>query len=119
MLPADGAGSNREPTAGELATCRTHLAAEIELIEPQVIVTTGGHATRSVLATDDGALDSGFLDAVLEPVEHVAFDTTVLPILHPSYQAVWLSRLGYTRAEYLDEIGSTLKDIDAGPRTEA
>ena len=72
-FPSDGEGSNREPTADELATCRTHLEAEIELIEPQVVVTTGGHATRSVLAAAEHQLDGGFLDAVLKPIEHATF----------------------------------------------
>ena len=29
-------------------------------------------------------------------------DVTLVPILHPAYRDVWLSRLGYDREAYLD-----------------
>ncbi|MFC7081534.1 uracil-DNA glycosylase [Halorussus caseinilyticus] len=92
--------TNREPTAEERANCRDHLAAEIEQVNPAVVATTGKHATLSVL----GDLSGGFLDAVLEPRESAEFGTTVLPLLHPSYQNVWLPRIGRSREEYVAEI---------------
>jgi DNA polymerase len=114
---ADGeAPTNREPTAAERANCRDHLATEIDQIEPAVVATTGKHATLAVLGCEtsaesrsgerrsresDDALPGGFLDSVLEPRESEAFGTTVLPLLHPSYQSVWLPRIGYTREEYV------------------
>jgi uracil-DNA glycosylase family 4 len=98
-FPCDGEGSNREPTPAERRTCRGHLETELGRVDPAVVVATGKHATQSVLALDGRALD-GFLDAVLEPVDLDAADATLLPILHPSYQEVWLSRLGYTDDEY-------------------
>ena len=94
--------TNREPTTDERANCRMHLRAEIEQVDPAVVVTTGKHATLAVLSDD--ALSDGFLDAVLEPVESEAFGTVVLPLLHPSYQNVWLPRIGYSREEYVAEI---------------
>jgi DNA polymerase len=36
---------------------------------------------------------------------------TVVPILHPSYQEVWIARLGYDRAEYVAEIRETLSSV--------
>ena len=90
--------SNREPTTAERANCRDHLATEIEQIAPSVVAPTGKHATLSVLGDD--ALD-GFLDAVLDPVESERFDATVLPLLHPSYENVWLPRIGYDREAYV------------------
>ena len=105
----DGDGSassdpptNREPTADERANCRGHLATEIEQVDPAVVATTGKHATLSVLGDD--ALSDGFLDAVLDPVESPEFRTVVLPLLHPSYQNVWLPRIGYDREEYVSAI---------------
>lgn len=97
-----GTPSNREPTADERANCREYLRAEIEQVAPAVIATTGKHATLSILGDD--ALHGGFLDAVLDPVNAPAFDATVLPLVHPSYQNVWLPRLGYSREEYVDAI---------------
>jgi len=105
-FPADSSGdSNREPTADERANCRGHLRAEIRQVEPAVVATTGKHATLSLL----GDLSGGFLDSVLEPVESDEFGTTVLPLVHPSYRNVWLPRLGYSREEYVAEIGAVVR----------
>lgn len=52
-----------------------------------MVVSTGKHATTSVLAFDDRELDA-FLDTVLTPMDCQEFDVTVIPILHPSYQDV-------------------------------
>jgi uracil-DNA glycosylase family 4 len=106
-FPCDGAGSNREPTATERENCRAHLETEVAVVDPEVVVSTGKHATATMLAFDGRELD-GFLDAVLEPVALDAFDVTLLPLLHPSYQDVWLSRLGYTDAEYREAIRARL-----------
>ncbi|WP_135852280.1 uracil-DNA glycosylase [Halorussus salinus] len=101
---SDDAPTNREPTADERANCRAHLRTEIERVSPAVVATTGKHATLSLL----GDLPGGFLDSVLEPVASDEFDATVLPLLHPSYQNVWLPRIGYSREEYVAEIGAVV-----------
>ncbi|WP_101295211.1 uracil-DNA glycosylase [Halegenticoccus soli] len=106
-FPRGDGGSNREPTRAELENCRTHLEAEIEAVDPAVVVATGKHATRTVLAFEGRDLD-GFLDAVLDPVDCPALGVRLLPILHPSYQEVWLSRLGYAPEEYREAIASHL-----------
>jgi DNA polymerase len=102
--------TNREPTREERANCRPYLREEIETVAPRAVVTTGKHATKSVLSMGGRDLD-GFLDAVLDPVPCPTLSTTVLPLLHPSYQEVWLARLGYTRTEYVDAIGSTVDEL--------
>lgn len=98
---------NRDPTATERANCRSWLRRELDAIAPEVVLPTGKHATKSVLAVlaPDHELD-GFLDAVLEPIETDA--ATVVPLLHPSYQAVWLSRLGYTRDGYVAAVSTLI-----------
>jgi DNA polymerase len=112
-FPADGEGSNREPTAEERANCRPYLLAELDDIEPTCVVPTGRHATESLLAATDRSLD-GFLDSVLEPIETDELPPMV-PILHPSYQDVWVSRLGYEPDEYRQAVGDTLSAVGAGP----
>ncbi|ELZ10912.1 uracil-DNA glycosylase [Halovivax asiaticus JCM 14624] len=106
--------STREPAAEELAACRPHLLTELDRVEPAVVVATGKHATTSVLAADDRSLDdldgSGFLDTVLEPTRCEALETWLLPILHPSYQDVWISRMGYERAEYVTALERAIAD---------
>jgi uracil-DNA glycosylase family 4 len=113
-FPPDGEGSNREPTDDELANCRPHLARELRQVDPAAVVATGAHATRSVLAFEDESID-GFVDHVLDPVSLPSLGPTLVPILHPSYQDVWLSRLGYTAESYRTAIAETLASL--GVRT--
>lgn len=106
-FPEGEEGSNREPTDEELSNCRGHLEAELEAVDPAVVVATGRHATATLLAFEGEELD-GFLDSVCEPRECPTLGVTLLPILHPSYQEVWLSRLGLTEAEYRERIAVRL-----------
>ncbi len=107
----EGENGNREPTAAERTNCRPYLVQEIDAIEPEAVLATGSHATRSLLADEPVELD-GFVDSILEPIEAESLGTTVLPVLHPSYQAVWLSRLGYTYEEYVGEIRQVLDALE-------
>lgn len=113
-FPGDGSGSNREPTAEERRSCRSHLLAEISQVDPVSVVPTGRHATESLLAVTDRRLD-GFLDAVLTTIEAERLPP-IVPILHPSYQAVWIDRLDYDPDAYERAIGETLGALGAGPR---
>ncbi|PCR91905.1 uracil-DNA glycosylase [Natrinema ejinorense] len=110
-FPADPADSttNREPTAEERANCRTHLLSELEAVDPAVVLATGKHATTTVLAAEGRELE-GFVDSVLEPVWCTRLDVWLVPILHPSYQDVWVGRLGYEPEAYLAAIGETLEE---------
>jgi uracil-DNA glycosylase family 4 len=112
-FPSDGEGSNREPTVEERENCRPYLLEELRQVDPACVVPTGRHATESLLAATDRRLD-GFLDSVLTPIETDELPP-LLPILHPSYQDVWVSRLGYEPEEYRRAIGEALADLDAGP----
>ena len=111
-FPADpeDPSTNREPTAEELANCRDYLRTELDRIEPDAVVTTGKHATASLLAFDDETV-SGFVDSVLEPRPLDSLDVTLVPVLHPAYRDVWLSRLGYGKDDYLAELGRVLDGI--------
>ncbi|GAB3677946.1 uracil-DNA glycosylase [Halopiger thermotolerans] len=111
-FPADpeDPSSNREPTPEERANCRPHLLTELETVDPAVVLATGKHATTTVLAAEGKELD-GFVDCVLEPVRCETLDVRLVPILHPSYQDVWIGRLGYEPEEYLAAIRETLDDV--------
>ncbi|WP_330630519.1 uracil-DNA glycosylase [Halocatena halophila] len=110
-FPSDGDGSNREPTQHERDNCRPFLREEIEQVTPRCVVATGKHATQSLLAIEGRQID-GFLKLVLEPIECPTLGYPVLPILHPSYQAVWLSRIGHDRDSYRDALTATLGAIE-------
>ena len=105
-FPAGETG-NREPTTAERSNCRPYLVQEIDEIGPEATLATGTHATRSLLANEPIEVD-GFLDLLIDPIDCASVGTTVVPVLHPSYQEVWLSRLGYTYEEYVEEIRETL-----------
>ncbi|MFW5935543.1 MAG: uracil-DNA glycosylase [Halolamina sp.] len=114
-FPADPGepSTNREPTAAERESCRDHLRTEIQRVEPDAVVATGKHATASMLAFE-GRTVEGFVDGVLEPVRLDSLGLTLVPILHPAYRDVWLSRLGYDRAAYLADLGGVLDEIVDG-----
>lgn len=113
-FPPDGEGSNREPTAEELTNCRTHLRTEIEGVAPDVIVPTGKHATETLFALSGRSLD-GFIDRVLESIDSEALSVPLVPVLHPSYQNIWIARLGYDYGEYAAELGERLDTIVGEP----
>jgi uracil-DNA glycosylase family 4 len=113
-FPADGDGSNREPTDAERANCRRHLRTELDRVDPDVALATGKHATASLLAAEGEELE-GFVERVLDPVDCPHLGLTLVPLLHPSYLEVWLARLGYDRAAYRRELAAVLRrhGIDA------
>ena len=45
---------NRDPRPEEIAACRPYLVAQLELIQPVVVVTLGNFATKLLLETDKG-----------------------------------------------------------------
>jgi uracil-DNA glycosylase family 4 len=45
---------NRDPRPDEIATCRPWLDAQVELIDPAVVVTLGNFATKLLLDTTEG-----------------------------------------------------------------
>jgi len=98
---------NREPHREERSNCRPFLREEVDRIAPDCVLATGRHATQSLLAVEDRTVD-GFLDLVCEPQACPTLGVPVLPILHPSYQEVWIARLGHDRESYLGAIADAL-----------
>ncbi|WP_254766202.1 uracil-DNA glycosylase [Salinilacihabitans rarus] len=110
-VPAsDDPTTNREPAPEERRNCRGHLLAELDAVAPDVVLATGKHATATVLEAEGETLD-GFLGTVLEPRRCDRFGAWLLPILHPSYQDVWIGRLGYEPAEYREAVGERLAEL--------
>lgn len=68
---------NRNPLAGEIATCTPFLNKQVEIISPAVIATLGNFATRHVLATDRP------ISALRGRLFHVG-GREVVPIFHPA-----------------------------------
>jgi uracil-DNA glycosylase family 4 len=45
---------NRDPLPDEIASCRPYLEAQLELVDPRVVVTLGNFATKLLLNTTEG-----------------------------------------------------------------
>lgn len=70
--------SNRDPLPLEIETCRPYLEAQVEFIDPRVVVTLGNFATKLLLSTKDGITK-------LRGREFPFRDRAVLiPAFHPS-----------------------------------
>ncbi len=70
--------SNRDPRPDEAATCRPYLDRQLELIDPEVVVTLGNVATRLLLDTTDGITK-------LRGSVHAFGGRHLVPTLHPAY----------------------------------
>jgi DNA polymerase len=46
--------ANRDPLPNEIEACRPWLEAQLDLIDPKVVVTLGNFATKTLLATKEG-----------------------------------------------------------------
>lgn len=69
---------NRDPRPDEVAECKPFLLKQLNIIEPEVIVTLGRPATQNVLETDRGI-------GRLRGKWHEHDGTPVMPTYHPAY----------------------------------
>ena len=77
-------GGDLVPSRPMIRNCRTHLATEMRLLKPQVIVPGGGLAIKELLGI--GRLS----DAVGEEITRDGI--TYVPLPHPSGASTWLNR---------------------------
>jgi DNA polymerase len=70
---------NRDPLPDEIFTCRPYLEAQLDLLQPKVVVTLGNFATKLLLDTKVGITK-------LRGQEHPYRDssTVLIPMLHPA-----------------------------------
>jgi uracil-DNA glycosylase family 4 len=75
---------NRPPKANEVASCIDFLKRQIEIVQPDVIVTLGANATKALLQTKKpiGELRGQFHD--YKNLENAA-PIKLMPTYHPSY----------------------------------
>jgi len=75
---------NRDPSPTEIAACSDYLYQQLEIIEPEIIVTLGAYAARTLLDTKDpigrlrGRIHQYFPHPLAEPIKLVA-------TYHPAY----------------------------------
>jgi uracil-DNA glycosylase len=75
-MPA-GSSGNRKPTTEEMQTCSPYLHAQIDLIQPRVLVALGGTAMEGLLAK------SGIMK--LRGTWHTYRGIPLMPTFHPAY----------------------------------
>ncbi len=76
--PRDTAGRNRDPSASEIANCRDHLAAEMELAQPRLVVCLGRIAWRELAGRE-----RPFTPGAAKPT--IARGLRLWPMYHPGY----------------------------------
>jgi DNA polymerase len=79
--PQDGSGRNRPPRAAELAHCRAHLAATVELVAPLLTVALGRRALAALAAVAPHAIDASTIPGELLPWRGAAW---IAWLVHPS-----------------------------------
>jgi len=87
--PRDARGRNRNPSKREMANCSGHLAAELALVRPRVLVCLGAVAWRRLAGSA-----APFRPRVGAPLR--SGGTLLYPMYHPAY----VVRGAYTHAAY-------------------
>ncbi len=109
--PGQAAG-NRKPTTGEMNTCLPYLLAQIDLIQPRVIVALGGTAVEGLLGKTVGITK-------LRGHWQTFRDVPLMPTYHPAYllhnQALGEKRrLWEDMLQVLEKLGAPISEKQRG-----
>jgi len=79
--------NNRDPSADEILACRPYLQRQLALIHPEVIVTLGSPASKTLLNTVEsiGRLRGRFHEHYFSGVTGDGPSVPVMPTYHPAY----------------------------------
>lgn len=81
---------DRAPSAGEIRLCSDHLAAEIALVQPEIIVTLGKLAAARMIPEARQQTLANIVGAVFK-VDLGYGEVTIVPLPHPSGVSRWLN----------------------------
>jgi len=76
---------NRAPTTDEVHACWDYLKRQIETIQPRVIVTLGGPATKQILQTNKGITAIRGIWHSFDALKPAGPSVPVMPTFHPAY----------------------------------
>ena len=78
---------NRDPSADEILACNSYLCRQLEIIDPEVIVTLGAPAAKTLLGTAQsiGRLRGRFHDYYPSGVNGQGRSIPLMPTYHPAY----------------------------------
>jgi DNA polymerase len=88
--PRDAQGRNRDPLAAEIANCREHLEAELELVGPALVACLGRMAWLHLAGKQAPPFDPA----------HPAALRAGGWLLYPMYHPAWVNRGAYPVASY-------------------
>ena len=79
--------NNRDPTAHEILSCSPYLHEQLSIIRPEVLVTLGAPASKTVLNTAEsiGKLRGRFHEYHLQGAADEGATIPVMPTYHPAY----------------------------------
>lgn len=79
--------NNRDPAADEVIACTPYLHEQIRIVEPEVIVSLGAPASKTLLDTTDsiGRLRGRFHDYHFTGLSGDMVTTPLMPTYHPAY----------------------------------
>ena len=79
--------NNRDPSADEILSCSPYLREQLSTINPEVIVSLGSPATKTLLNTAEsiGRLRGRFHDYYLSGVTGDGSSIPLMPTYHPAY----------------------------------
>ena len=100
---------NRNPTAGEFATCLPFVERHIELIDPDIIVLVGGPASKALLGMKEGItkIRGQWFEYT---TKNMVSPVQVTPLYHPAYL---MRSPGYKRDAWHDLIKIKQKMLSA------
>lgn len=79
-------GGDRVPAPDEIARCGAHLAAEVRLVEPRLVIPVGKLAIAQVLPTATALAE---VVGVITPTRFHGRAVDVAPLPHPSGASTW------------------------------
>lgn len=94
--PKDAKGNNATPTLGELQNCSAFLRRQIELVNPEIVVTLGAAALKAASLIEAHGL------SLAEAVRTANrwFGRTLVPLYHPGQRAMVHRSLANQRSDY-------------------
>lgn len=100
---------NRTPTAEEAARCGPYLVEQIRIIQPLVLVTLGGPATKLILERPEGITR---LRGIWASYDIGTRQIPVMPTFHPAY--LLRNYTQETRSRVWSDIQAVMRCVKAG-----
>jgi uracil-DNA glycosylase family 4 len=104
--PRDQQGRNRDPSAAEIANCRSHLESELLLVRPRIVACLGRIAWRELAGRG----------APFEPT-HPRLRLCAGRLLYPMYHPAYINRGAYAETSYARDFAGLAEIVHANGLT--